>query len=554
MLIDARTLHTGSVVQADVCVIGSGAAGTTVAHELLRAGRDVVLLEGGGLGYERAAQDTYRGVVDATSQHDPLELVRQKRLGGTTTQWGGRCVPLDAIDFEHRAHVAGSGWPIGVDDVLPYYRRAQEYCQLGAFEYDEREALPGAGPLVLDGESSDRITDTRLWRWSPPVDFGRHYLPLFAASRTLRLLHHANVTRLVREPGGGAVGQAVVATGPGREVTVRARVFVVAAGGLDTARLLLASGDATAAGIGDEHGLVGRHYMIHPVAEVGRVRFRTAVPAHARGYERTRDGVWCRRMIGITPHAQRELGLRNIAFAFWFPDPQDPSHRDPVLSSFSLVRTAMSRTGLDWKSRGVHRRYGANAALGAHLANVARGLPEAARFGRGWLQDRWRSPRRIPSFMTAGAAGHLRLRFDAEQSPEPENRVVLTRETDAFGVPRLAVHHRVSATDRESMTRALGVVQAELGRLGVADVELPAGGDGPEGLPFGDGTHQMGLTRMADSPRDGVVDRDCRIHGAPNVFVAGSAVFPTSGFAGPTLTVVALAVRAADRIRAERGS
>lgn len=550
MLIDARRLPAATLVEADVCVIGTGAAGTSAAHALQRAGRDVVLLEGGGLRFERAAQDTYRGVLDADSQHDPLELVRQKRLGGTTTQWGGRCAPLDEIDFERRPHVEHSGWPISRDDLLPYYRRAHEYCRLGAFEYDQCEALPDTGPLVLDGATSERISDTKLWRWSPPVDFGRAYRRQFAASRSLRLLYHANVTRLLRAEGGGAVERAVVATAPGRHLSVRARVFVLATGGLETARLLLASGGATTAGIGDEHGLVGRHYMIHPVAEIGRVRFLAPVPAHARGYERTRDGVWSRRMLWITPPAQRELALRNTAFAFWFPDPADPAHGDPLLSAFSLVRMTMARTGLDWKSQGVHRRYGANGAVGGHVANVARGLPQVARFARRWVADRWLSEREVPSFMTAGGGGHLRLRFDAEQSPEPENRVVLTRQSDAFGVPRLEVRHRVSASDRASIARAFGVVRAELVRLGVAQVEGPAVDDELAHLRLGDGTHQMGVARMADSPRRGVVDRDCRIHGALNVYVASSAVFPTSGCVGPTLTTVALALRVSDHILA----
>lgn len=553
MLIDARELEADSVVETDVCVIGTGAAGTTVAHEMLRASRDVVLLEGGGLRLERAAQDTYRGQVEDASPHDRLELVRQKRLGGTTTQWGGRCIPLEEIDFEQRSYVEHSGWPITRDDLEPYYRRAQEYCRAGAYEYDAADALPRTGPLVLDGQGSDRICDTKLWRWSPPVDFGREYQPLFAASDHLRLVHHANVTRLVRAEHSGAVDHVVVSPAPGRRVTVRARTFVLAAGGLETARALLASGDAATAGVGNEYGLVGRYYMLHPVAEVGRLRFRGPVPAHARGFERSRDGVWCRRMLWVTAGTQRELGLRNIAFAFWFPDPQDPAHGDPLLSAFSVVRSTMARTGIDWKSKGVQRRYGAKGAVRPHLANIARGLPEVARFAPRWVNERWRSDRRVPSFMTAGAAGDLRLRFDAEQSPEAENRVVLTRDRDAFGVPRLAVHHRVSGTDRESIVRSLGVVHGELERLGVAETGgAPTASELPD-VAFGDATHQMGLTRMADSPRHGVVDRDCRVHGTPNVFVASSAVFPTSGFGGPTLTIVALAIRVADRIRSEAG-
>ena len=145
----------------------------------------------------------------------------------------------------------------------------------------------------------------------------------------------------------------------------------------------------------------------------------------------------------------------------------------------------------------------------------------------------------------------MRLRFDAEQSPEAENRVTLSRERDANGVPRLSLAYRVSASDRERIARGLTIMGIELDRLGAATVELPPEDDALAELKLGDGTHQLGLTRMAASPGQGVVDEDCRVHGARNLAVASSSVFPTAGAVGPTLTIVALAIRAAEGLARE---
>ncbi len=548
-MIDARKLDAGTVIRADVCIVGSGAAGATLAAELVGSGHSLVCLEAGGWRQETAVQDTCRGAFEQDTSHDPLELVRQKRIGGTTWQWGGRCFPLDEIDFEDRGNLRG-GWPISRDGFLPYYRRAHEHCELGRFDYNLYEAVAAPPtPLITAGRPS-LVDDNRIWRWSPPVKFGRSCRRLDSGSRDFTLYHHANVTCLQQEPGADRVCRALVAPAPGRQLVVEAKIFILATGCLEAARLLLMPSARSPQGIGNEHDLVGRYYMTHPVSEVGLVEFSRPGQAVC-GFYFSRDGVYCRRMMNVTQSAQRELGLLNLAVAPWYPDPRDPSHGDPLLSSFALVRLALARSGVDWKSGAVHRRFGESTEVSRHLANVVRGSPEVARFAATWVRRRWLSSRSLPSFMLAEAKHGARLRFDAEQSPEPENRVTLDRACDAFGVPRIRVRHRVSQSDRDSIQRSLGIVGQELKRSGTARVEVPTGGGILDELEFKDGTHQMGVTRMADSPRRGVVDRDCRVHGAPNLFVASSAVFPTSGFSGPTLTIVALAIRIADTVRRE---
>ncbi len=548
MLSDARQHSEGEPVRAQVCVIGSGAAGTTVAVELMDAGVDVVVLEGGGIRLEGEAQATYRGHLSEGTVHDALELVRQKRLGGTTHQWGGRCAPLEPIDFEPRPWVPGSGWPLKLEDLLPYYVRAHRYCDLGEYAYTAGEALCENAPFVTAGRAS-AISDDALWRWSPPVKFGRRFRPALARAANVRVLHHANVVRLERDPTAGHITRVVAATEPGRRLEVEAPIVVLAAGGLDCARLLLASNRETPEGIGNEHDMVGRFYMTHPVAEIGKIVFRDPQRASAGRYLRTNDGVYCRRMIKVTEEVQRRDRLRNFAAALWYADPLDPEHGNGLLSAFALVRAGMARGGLDWKSAGVHARYGGITGVPAHVRNVARDLPVVGRYAATWVARRWLARRSLPSFMVDHGVGPMRLRFDAEQSPEPENRVTLTRDRDHFGVPRLRLRYRVSDDDRSSIVRSLGIIRDEFHRLELGAAEVPAATDLLEHITFGDGTHQMGVTRMSDSPRQGVVDRHCRVHGAPNLYVVSSSVFPTSGSAGPTLTVVALAVRAADAIR-----
>ncbi len=549
MLDDARHVEAGRELQADVCVVGTGAAGVTTALELERAGLDVLLLEAGGRRMDDDAHDASRGYVADDGGHDPLELIRQRRLGGTTTQWGGRCSPLDELDFARRSWVPHSGWPIGLDDILPYYRRAHHYLRLGEWAYLSREALPDSRPF-LAGESDAVLDDSRVWRFSPPVNFWREYGRRLRQSRMVRVLHHATVVELERSTSGG-VERARVATARNRQISVKARAYVLAVGGLESARLLLASNGESPAGIGNEHDLVGRFYVTHPVAEIGELLTVDQRRVAAGDFQRTTEGVYCRRMLKLKPEVQRELEVPSLAAAPTYPDPFDPGHGDALLSSYALVQNVMARREVNWKSAGVQRRYGAEIERGAHLRNVARGAPRIAGYGAMWVRRRWLARRTLPAFMVRPAGGRGRVRFDAEQTPEPANRVTLSRDRDRAGMPRLNVRHGVSTADREGIARSLRRMAEAINAAGAARLTIPGEQEAFDALHLGDGTHQMGLTRMADSPSRGVVDPRCRVHGCESLYIASGAVFPTGGSVGPTLTVVALAIRVADDIARE---
>lgn len=538
MITDARTVEPGTVVDAEVCVIGTGPAGAAAAAELASRGADVVVLEGGGKGADREALDTYRGVA-GTGAHDPLEAVRQKRLGGSSATWGGRCAPLDDLDLDAREWVPGSGWPIPHAELRRYYPRAQRHLQAGSCEYSAARSGFPESPVP----ASDVLTWDDTWRWSPPTKLAPRITALATADQ-VRLFLHAGVARFDRDPLGGAVTAAVVVPRPGVEITVRARAYVLAAGGLESTRILLASDTDGGAGIGNEHDQLGRHYMTHPVGEVGRIVPTDAGRALALGYVSSGDGVYARRMLALGRRTQEAHRLRNLKAALWFADPKDPAHGDGLLSTFALTYWGLGRARLGFKSSGTHAQYTGTTGIARHLRNVVADLPRVGAFAASWARPRLTGGRILPSFMPLDGA-HCRLRFDAEQSPDPASRVTLDRERDALGQRRLRVDYSVSAEDRRSIVASMRMIGGELERLGLASVDLS---DVEEVLdmPFTDGTHQMGLLRMSDSPRTGVVDTDARVHGCPNLFVASSAVFPTAGAVGPTLALVALACRTAE--------
>ena len=540
MIVDARQIAPGGTVECDICVVGAGAAGIPVAHELSRQGGDVALVEGGGLRHAAAAQELYRGEVLDSERHGALDEYRQRRFGGTTTVWGGRCAPFDEIDFEARPYVPFSGWPISRQDLDPFYRRAHEYCQLGDYSYNAREALPGGPPALIPGFRANGVVDDRLWRFSPPTDLGKSYREALAQSAHARVYLHANCLKLVAGPG-ETIERMEAGSAPGRTFTVKARRFVLAAGGLETARLLLASG------VGNE--LVGRCYISHITGDAGEVALTPRGGEVVWDYETGPDGVYCRRAMAITAEKQRQEGLLNFHAVLSHPSPADPGHGNGILSSMYLMKTMLARRIPPEYSRALSGMRTVQH-IGAHCGNIAAHVPELMAFSGTWLRKRVFSARKLPSVPFRSRQNVYTLHFDAEQAPNPESRVTLSEQRDAFGIPRLRVDWRPGELDVSSAARCCRMVGEALEESGVGRLRFDAERAAEAiGRNTGVGSHHIGTTRMAASATRGVVDADCRVYGAGNLYIAGPAVFATSSFANPTLTIVALAIRLAEHLR-----
>jgi choline dehydrogenase-like flavoprotein len=534
MELDARGVADGSLLDADLCIIGAGPAGLTIARELAGGDVRVLLLESGGRRPDPAAQALAAGTTTDRTYADP-GVTRRRQAGGTAQDWntavgpeiGAKYVPLDPIDFEERAWVPGSGWPFDRAHLEPYYARAHAVCGLGPGTYRPEDWTdPERRPLPLqDG----RVT-TGVYRYGLARPFTDTHLEHVCRASNVVVCLHGTAVEIVPEAGGRAIGHVRVACLGGTAFRVGARLFVLAAGGIENARLLLLSRGGGPAGLGNEHDLVGRYFMDHP-----RDYSCALVPAVPTLIERagfydvheTRDGFVMGRLT-LTAECLRREQLLNMSATL---RPRPPGHRSEGMQALrALGGTSFRRPGL------ILRRAGPVAARLADVLGYG-----YRRYVRGYagVDAEWSTlPDLIHRF------GTFELLLNLEQAPDPDNRVTLGAERDALGQPRPHVAWRWGERDRRSLDRAREILAEDLGRAGIGRI-VPISGTTLDPNAH----HHLGATRMHRDPRRGVVDEHGRLHAAANLFVAGSSVFPTGGCANPTLTTVALALRLADHLR-----
>src|SRR5260370_369161 len=334
-----------------------------------------------------------------------------------------------------------------------------------------------------------------------------------------------------------------MASSPEKRFRVRARYYVLATGGLEAARLLLVSDDVHSTGLGNSQDLVGRYYISHMTGDVGEVGFTPNGGPRVREYERTTDGVYCRRAFSIAPERQRAEGVQTFGAILSHPPIADPAPQSGILSSMDLIKRY-------WAHRippEFAKALAGTAPLlhvSAHARNVARDLGKLAHFSEYWLRRRIIPKRKLPSVSFESQSGVYTLHFDAEQAPRFDSRVLLSGSRDEFGMRRLKVDWRFGSADIDSVLRNCALIGEALRESGAGKLLFdPAHMSDEIAARCGVGSHHIGTTRMAASPQKGVVDENCRVHGVSNLFIASSSVFPTSSFANPTLTIVAMAAR-----------
>ena len=243
MLIDARTVPRNKTFEADLCIVGAGAAGITIAREFANKGVSVILLESGGFEFGQKTQDLYAGQAIGRFRHSKRSYVSRVRLryfGGSTNHWEGWCRPLDAIDFEERSWIPHSGWPFPKSELAAFYKKACDLCEIKPFDYDPQTALSSSRPPLTIGRNDGIVTKT--YHISPPTRFGEVYRNEVVDAPNIQVLLHANVVDIVANANASAVDLMEVQTLSGNRLWVRARTYVLATGGIENSRILLFSG------------------------------------------------------------------------------------------------------------------------------------------------------------------------------------------------------------------------------------------------------------------------------------------------------------------------
>ncbi len=462
MITSANKVAKNSVITTNLCVIGSGPAGLSLALEFQDRSQKICMLEGG----DREPNPEAQALYDVETNGLPVSPTSRLRvLGGTGKSWKGLWKPHDEIDFQLRSWIPSSGWPISQAALQPYYGRAAQL-----FHGPTPTDYPATGEL-----NTEKLTTSCMFRLAEKdLDLAASYRTVLEQAKNISVYVNANVVKLENDGQGPIVKAVRVKTLDGNEFTVTANQFVLAGGGIENARLLLHSR------LGNDN--VGCFYQDHPKGVAGVLT--TAKPVRWPMYWGTAQGHWWMK-----------AGLR-LADAV--------QEREQILNSFITLEPEIGKLG----------------KLGKKYLGV------------------------VPATRT------VRVRNYLEQAPVRNNRVTLSEKRDRFGNPLAKVAWSLSELDKKTIVAFHRILKEEFTQRGIGEFHSPLLPDSGKEFPtFTDASHHMGTTRMGADPRNSVVDANCRLHGVDNVFIAGSSVFPTSGYANPNATIVALAIRLADYIK-----
>jgi choline dehydrogenase-like flavoprotein len=534
-IVDAGQLADGSEIGADLCIVGAGAAGITLAMEFADTNTRVCLLESGNY----RPDPTTQGLYDLESVGHPMRedfISRARQFGGSCNLWAGRIMRMSPIDFEPRDWVSDSGWPIRYSDLEPYYARAEEVLRVPPHR---RFSAVAAIPDIERSErrlfeAGDLAPTVALWG-TKPMRFAKVNRAALQRSRNISVYLHANVTEIVPVENGTEIERLIVRTLDGREFIARARTIVLACGGLENARLLLVSGRRHPRGIGNDHDLVGRYFMEHPRALYGRIRVKDGVSLpYLTGIALAEGKV--QLGVALSEREQRAAGVLN-GYVSLEPAMSEMAARQ-YGRSMSVAKMIVRR-GYD-RSEAASHVDTTNIRELIYQLTPKEIMPHWLYRPYAWLKRRARKRLRI---------GHLTLINFCEQAPNRASRVTLGAERDVLGVNKLVVDWRVGEAERRTVVQLHEAIGRAVERAGIGAMEV--GADDPDDMHFTDASHHMGTTRMGDDPKAAVVDHNCRMHGVRNLYIAGSSVFPTSGHANPTLTIIALTLRLAEHLKAE---
>ncbi|WP_207477682.1 FAD-dependent oxidoreductase [Arenibaculum pallidiluteum] len=523
MFSDLRDLESGSTLETDVCIVGAGPAGISMAMALAGTRTRVLLLESGGFEFEPDTQDLYDGETAGLPYFD-LTAARLRYFGGTSGHWDNWCNQMTGIDFRRRDWVPHSGWPIGESDLEPYYARARPIC--GLDRHRPLEAIWNSlrvDPLPLDPAH----LDYRFWEFAGPVRFGEAYRQPLKDAPNVRVLLHANVVNVQTDPEGGAVTRLDLRTLEGKTATVTAQSYVLACGGIENARLLLASNSVESTGVGNRHDLVGRYFQEHILDVLGTVV--------------TDDPLAMIERFGST-----WLGKHGYTAGIMMSEAAQ--EREQVLNCSVMMRYSASGDAVKTMKRLQNQvkagRLPDNLAAG--VWNIVQDLDMFA------YNVYRRKMLGLPVLPKPEDLQAISFVCHNEQAPNPDSRVTLTGDRDRFGMQRVRLDWRTGELDKRTVMRHARALGAEFSRTGAGIFRIEPWVE-DESMSWSPrmegGYHHMGTTRMAADPRQGVVDGDCQVHGVRNLYIAGSSVFPTGGNINPTLTIVALALRLADHLK-----
>jgi choline dehydrogenase-like flavoprotein len=546
MFVDARTLPEDTIIDSEVCIIGTGPAGSTLAHEFREQNFRVCLLESGGTKPDEATQSLSKGkIVEEIKQE--LDRSRRRQFGGTANRWRDRTgenhysvrlLPLDKIDFEQRDWLPYSGWSFDKSHLDPFYERAQHLCRLRPFAYDAEDWEDEQTPrLPLAGE---RIATT-IYQFGPRNVFTHELKYEIDRSSNITTYLNANVVEIETNDTARAITRVRVACLSGNKFWVAAKIFILATGGIENARLLLLSNKTQNVGLGNQNDLVGRFFMEHPIFQIGvfRPKNRQLFNSTALYDLRWANNILVMGKLSLTDAVMRQRQLLNTSLILV---PRSIAYKSPAVKSLKTLLASIRRGKLSEARSHLQAAIAGRDEIASHIYRRAfkiEELPYSLSEG-GWSHYQ-NNEKRFGAFEVWAAT---------EQIPNPDIRIVLGEERDRLGLRKIQpIRWHSSELEIRSNLQVQALLREEIEQAGLGQFQSWVELEGRTKPKYYGGMHHMGTTRMHIDPKQGVVDENCRVHDLANLYVAGSSVFPTGGAANPTLTIIALAIRLADRVK-----
>jgi len=553
--VDLKDVENHSDVYTDICIVGSGPAGITIAKELQNSEMDVCIVESGGFKSEVDTQALYDIVNVGAIRKEPQRLVRQRVFGGSSTTWSGRCKAFDPIDFEKRSWIPQSGWPIEKESLTPYLERATEHLGLGPNVYNE-DLFDLLGTTKPTPEIDNDCLKPTFWQFSKsggsnnPLVFGQDLLKSNAPN--LKLFLHANLIHINTDQAGERVESLDFQSIEGNTLRIFAKKVVLCCGGVENARVLLASNKIVPEGVGNKNDMVGRNLIDHIGAVIGTFDPLSSSDVQARYGRYWLDSQEGRQSylygLALSDKIQfKEQLLNAAAFLEEYEAPNDPWHAlkrvaKKIAKGGSGKYHCTEDDNMFWRDQSSSDEESYQITFANDLKTVFKNM--SSLFQNVYRKNIGKRPPIIKN-------SRVDLYTLIEQAPKGDSRITLSSEKDALGMPLSKIDWKIDETERASARRLGELIALEFKHIGLTPPKLAQWlyNDDEWESNFTDRAHPTGSTKMSVSPEDGVVDVNCKVHGVEGLYVAGSSVFPTAGHANPTLMIVAMAIRLSDWLK-----
>ncbi len=526
MIIDAQDIEGQSTFKADICILGGGIAGIVLANELLHTNKTIILLESGSEQYDDKVQALYEAESIPSVFPNPRRS-RLRLLGGSSNHWENSIERFSPIDFKKRSWVNDSGWPFTYEELEPYYTKAEEYARVGKDGYHFGfwgGKLNGTDIFSNSASFNSKVTKSPLY----PTQFYREYGGNLNNAKNINIIKNANVIDLTYDNEKQLVKSVIFRTlKKDVQHRVDAKVFIMCLGGIENTRMLLTFNETHDDQLGNHHANVGRYFMEHPT-----IRAAHFLPFNEyqldKIYEGMLDGeLYIRGRASLNDSAQRKYRTNNLRIYFTRLSKLELS---TGISSAHIVSNSVKKGE-------------APDDFGGHLLNIIKDLDHIA-------ETILKKEMDTSFFDSAHKFGGYQITSMIEQTPDRNNQITLGKSKDQLGIKKVKIDFHISEYDKAKAWKTLELLAKDPSFQTIGRIRLLKERDSRLWKSqLGFGQHHMGTTKMSNNIKNGVVDPSLKVFGTKNFYISGSSVFPTGGHVPPTLTIIAITIRLADKLK-----